>query len=76
MKLQDRDNSIVALYYIYCAHPAIKNDRGYYRLKIYSETNAEQYFYYDSELKRDTDLEYINRWIQMREMGSSNESET
>lgn len=74
MKLQDKENSTIALHYIYCMHKMSSIDRGdvtYFRMKVYSRNNDEHYFEYTDEDVMTADMDFIDNWITFKEMGVS-----
>ena len=75
MKLHDKDSSTLALYYIYCIHESRTSDGNGYVFKAYSQNSAEQWFFYDNKDIMRSDMDYIDRWIQLREMGSVDDGE-
>jgi len=76
MRLNDRDNSTVAMYYIYCMHevPPQQKDDGtiIFKMKTYSTVNKAQWFEYDDQSVMRKDMEYIDKWIHIKEMNSLN----
>ena len=71
MKLQDREQATIALYFVYVAyqHAGYMNKEGEgYRMMVFSKEGHEQYFRYDDKQKLQEDLDVINKWIHSREI--------
>jgi len=71
MKLNDVDNSTIALYFVYCLHevkPSQEDGDVVFRMKVYSGGNDVQWFSYDDCVVMRKDMEFISKWIHIKEM--------
>ena len=71
MRLQDKDSTTIALYFVYVAyqHSGYMNHEGEgHRMMVFSKECHEQHFRYDNKQKLQEDLDMINKWIHSREI--------